>query len=1048
MKEPKRGMLFGPMARLQVQLLGGFAVRTDPGEACVVSSRKARALLAYLTLPAGRFHSRQKLTALLGGGSRESQAQPSFRQALAALRRTIGSAISEALVSEGDAMALAAASVTTDVADFEKAAADGSVSALELASGLYRGDLLDGLSVDEPPFEEWLLSERERLRELVLDVLARLLRERVRTNRAEAAIQTALRILSIDPLQEVAHRTLMQLFADQGRRSAALRQYQQCAGWLARELGTQPEQSTQELYQSILRQSAPAVARPAAATRLVIGQRSAPPPESPLIGRDAEIAALNTALGHALDSGARVAIVSGESGIGKSRLVQELAATPAAEGVRMLFGWCHATEQSLPFRPWIDALRGGEAALNPDLVRHLSANARAQLGRVFHELAGGGFPAGADEYGPLFEAMRELVESLAIDQPTMIVLEDLHWADAMSARLLAFLARRLARLPVLFVGTIRLEDAADLPVLQQALGELRTAGVMDDISLEGLSRAESVALARALQRRTLDHAVLDRIGDDVWKMSEGNPFVIVETLRALGDAGGHAGQKPRLPRSVRESVSQRLSRLPETAKRVLEAAAVVGRSFSFELLPGATGLDEPACASGVDELVRQRVLEAIDDRLAFSHDRIRQVAYEEILAHRRVLIHRTVAAALEHLHASHVDEVADELGHHFLRGNDARKAIPYLLRSAEIATERYALDDALGSLEQAATAVALLPAGERDRPTLDVALRRAFTLSLASRHREGLELLAGLERLQARVSDPLLSSEYFLRLSLAHAYLGEFAAGRTAGEEALREGERAAARESVGKALYALAACSFGCGAALEALAFDARAIPLLDSPRARYWLGLVYWNQAINKYRTGQFDAALASVASVEAVAKVTGDTKLLSLGAYVRAKVYAARGDTDAALECAKQAVELSRDPIALFSALRGLCECQVDAGDPRGAIETFERMAEHRGRLPAQYTYVGVLCGLGDACLAVGDVDRAEAAARESLDLNRDVNPFNSALAWRVLGRAALARGDADAARQGLDAALEAFQRCGATFEAERTRVDLARLLTTHT
>src|SRR5881296_1405135 len=135
-------MLVGPMARLQIQLLGGFAVQTQPGAACVVSSKKARALLAYLALPAGRFHSRQKLTALLWGGSRESQAQQSFRQALAALRRAAGQAFSDALVTEGDAMALAAAAVTTDAADFEKEAAESSVSALELASGLYRGDLL------------------------------------------------------------------------------------------------------------------------------------------------------------------------------------------------------------------------------------------------------------------------------------------------------------------------------------------------------------------------------------------------------------------------------------------------------------------------------------------------------------------------------------------------------------------------------------------------------------------------------------------------------------------------------------------------------------------------------------------------------------------------------------------------------------------------------------------------------------------------------------------------------------------------------------------
>src|SRR6185369_1277093 len=169
-----------------------------------------------------------------------------------------------------------------------------------------------------------------------------------------------------------------------------------------------------------------------------------------------------------------------------------------------------------------------------------------------------------------------------------------------------------------------------------------------------------------------------------------------------------------------------------------------------------------------------------------------------------------------------------------------------------------------------------------------------------------------------------------------------------------------------------------------------------------------------------------------------------LLSLAGYIRSRVCAARGEFDAAIECARRAVDLSRDPIAWFTAVRALCDCQAEAGDAHGAIETFERMTEHRGRFPTQHAYVGALCSVGEAYVLVDDLGRAESAAHESLDLNGGANPFHSALAWRVLGRVAMARGQAEGARSYLEQALGAFRQCDAAFEAARTDVDLAMLL----
>src|SRR5258708_6520797 len=157
------------MARLRLTLFGGFQARLEPGGPLALPTRKAQALLAYLALPLGRAHPRDKLAALLWGGIREESARASLRQALFAIRKALGEAEREVLRQDGAALSLDPAAVDIDAAAFERAVSEGTPDSLERAAGLYRGDLLSGFALDEAPFEEWLLGERERLRELALE---------------------------------------------------------------------------------------------------------------------------------------------------------------------------------------------------------------------------------------------------------------------------------------------------------------------------------------------------------------------------------------------------------------------------------------------------------------------------------------------------------------------------------------------------------------------------------------------------------------------------------------------------------------------------------------------------------------------------------------------------------------------------------------------------------------------------------------------------------------------------------------------------------------
>ncbi len=433
------------MARLGLRLLGGFLLHVD-GRPRPLPARKAQALLAYLAVRAGRAHARDALTGLLWADVGERQARQSLRQTMVRLRRALA-AHARALLVQGDTVTLAPAALDLDVSEFERQVRRGTPEALEAAVSLYHGPLLDGVHVAASPFEEWLQSERARLSELALDALRRLVDRHLKAGRVEPAIQAATRLLAFDPIQEDVHRTLMRLHVRQGRRAAALRQYQACVAVLQKELGVEPEPPTKRLYLEIIQQTSaprPTGRRPAAPARPPVAAADAP-----IVGRESELARARARLRLASRGDGQVLFVTGEAGIGKSRLIEELVATAATHGARVLLGRAHESEQILPFQPWVDAFRTGQALGGILDSPAASPSARTELARLFPELSPEQARPAITREGHLrlFESLEAVIAELARSQPVLIVLEDLHWGDEMSARLFAFLARRLLASP-------------------------------------------------------------------------------------------------------------------------------------------------------------------------------------------------------------------------------------------------------------------------------------------------------------------------------------------------------------------------------------------------------------------------------------------------------------------------------------------------------------------------------------------------------------------------------------------------------------------------
>jgi DNA-binding SARP family transcriptional activator len=858
------------MARLTLTLLGGFRVRLNAGAPLALPTRKAQALLAYLAVPPGVAHPRDKLASLLWGSTVETTARTSLRQTLYALRKTLRGADPPPLRLEAATVALDPAAVTVDVDAFVQRTGETTPSALADAIALYEGDFLEGLTVQEAPFEDWLLRERERLREVALDALARLLTHQHAAGSIEAAIQTALRFLTLDPLQESVHRSLMQLYAETGRRGAALRQYQLCVATLLRELRTEPEAETKALYQEILRRRArpvPDIARPApdAAVGRGPARPAAPEPsgpwELPLVGRERDLARLQEGLEAALSGRGRLIVVIGEAGVGKSRLAAELvAAATRRRQARVLIGRCYETEQILPFAPWVDALRTGQVLEDREFLDTLEPGWRAELGRLLPELPQApdlsALPRSArgGSARHLFEAINELLKRLARRQPLVVVLEDLHWADEMSLRFLAFLGRRLPAVPLLTVATVREEELATRALPRQTLDELDASGQLERVSVAPLSRADTAALVRALAPPRVPDVLLDTLAEQAWRTSEGNAFIVVEVMHALHEGATVSGAPDLpLPTRVRALVRHRLERLSERSRRLVAVAAVIGRQFEFALVQRAADLPERDAAEGVEELVRQRVLRGAGEGLEFSHDWIREIVADELSAPLRVTLHRHVAESLEEVYRQDLASHSLALGTHYRQGEVWDKAVAHLHAAGRQAATRSAHHEAVVCFEEGLTALKHLPASrEALERNLDIRIDLRQTLFPLGRFADLRDHLHEAEHLAESLGDRPRLARISAYISNHARITGDLPRALLSGRRALALAEELADRRLAAEANLRLGQVHWSLGQYRDAVTFfvaaaepDATAAPA-ESPERPTELGLaeleLYW--------------------------------------------------------------------------------------------------------------------------------------------------------------------------------------------------------------
>ena len=764
--------------RLSLRLLGPPEVSLR-GLPLRFRIKKQLALLCYLAAEGGRRHHRRELAELLWPRSDERHARTDLRSVLSRLRQSLGEE-GRMLLKDGDLLGVEPTQVELDTEALETAvslarretslagassAAAAAVGRRELIGrlrgdlGFYRGEFMEGFSIeDAPEFELWVEGERTKWRALFGELCERLSRLEAEEGLIPEATATARLWARHAPLEEAAHRRLMELLSSVGESERALLAYEGFKNTLGRELGMEPSPPLQELAARLHEEVQERASLGASLARFSEGTPTTGLPsylEAPLVGRQEEFGALVSEYQAASMGQTRAVAILGEAGIGKTRLAEEFLGWARARGADVLEGGA-SEAAGLPYGPLIEAIRPRiERERAPDDL--LEDVWLSELSRLLPEIKERypdlPSPLSVEREtakGALFEAIARLVEAMASSAPVALFLDDLQWADAATLELLDYAGKRWAEqgAPVLVLIAARTEDPEASSASERWLLALGRRLPVRSLSLDTLAEEDVGVLLRGLANagsssKPPDGALeevggsdgadpgLERLGEWLAAETEGQPFYLVETIKALLEEGmllirsgadgemvvdvGPALRAERsalrglLPKSVREVIHVRLSRLSPAGSELLGAGAVLARGFDFETLVSVADLGEAEGLRGLDELLERHLLReeaaarevemplAPTPTYSFTHEKIRQVAYTETGAARRRLLHQRAFTILEESGAT----PPAQLARHALAVGLAEPAFRYSVAAGDQAVDVFAARDAIGHYEKA-----------------------------------------------------------------------------------------------------------------------------------------------------------------------------------------------------------------------------------------------------------------------------------------------------------------------------------------------------------
>jgi DNA-binding SARP family transcriptional activator len=680
---------------LTIRLFGEFECLLNNDALNALAAPRLQAFVAFLLLHRAAPVSRQQLAYQFWPESSDAQARTNLRNLIAQFRTALPNSDHYLTADPRTLQWRTDATYTLDVVTFQTALAHARQSHPLAASrdpwdavlAIYRGDLLPHI------YDDWLTPFRDQLRNDYLSTLEGLSSVLEAQRNYPAALEVAQRILQADQLRETSYARLMKLYAAHGDRATALRVYHTCATMLIRELGVEPSPMLATIYERLLKveDRTPLGVLPSATT---------------LVGRDAAWVELQRAWQRANHGQAHLLLISGEAGIGKTRLAEELLEWVGRQGYACAIAHCYRTAGGLALAPVVDWLRN---PLFQSAITTLDAARLDDLARLMPEVA---HPTmrntlaspGNDalQRQRLFAVLAHLIH--AHDQPLLLAIDDLQWCDSETLDWLHYMLKLRPQARVLLLGTVRDDEITTMHPLQTLLLPLRRSDLLTELALERFDLPLTTQLAASLTGHMPDTEAAAAL----FLQTEGNPLFIVESVRA--QLTTEHPNTAALPPKVHAVIVGRLAQLSLAARHVIEVAAVIGRSFTFDVLAHASEHNEDALALGLDELWQHKIVQTQNaDFYDFTHDKLREVAYSMLSPAWRRLLHQRVARALAQLAADDLDRVSVQLAYHYEQSAQFPEAITNYQRAAAVAHRRSALEAAIRYLQHALQLVPRLP---------------------------------------------------------------------------------------------------------------------------------------------------------------------------------------------------------------------------------------------------------------------------------------------------------------------------------------------------
>ncbi|HEY5096278.1 MAG TPA: AAA family ATPase [Candidatus Eremiobacteraceae bacterium] len=943
--------------------------------------RKTLNVMAYLILHCGRHTARDSIAYALFPDDDEETARGHLRRNLSYLLSSLPQTPHEArfVLSEFDRIAWnPTAAADVDVFSFNRAVAEGRDGD---ALACYTGDLLPTL------YDDWTNGERERLRDVYHDALARTIMRDRSLRRFDRAVESAHRLLDEDPWREDIVRQLIAIRYEAGDRAGALAEFERFAVRLHADMNVEPMPETLAIRDAIL-----------SGVRLASSESPARGPETqgapsltlPFAGRAIAMDSGLRLWHAAADGRAKVLFVAGQAGIGKSRFTTELARAIEREGGVVVRGETAAGGEHRPYEAFVEALRNAAPIRARSAPRDKNDVWQRMLDELLDEYARATFVDDRAARVRLFESVRRGLSDLARTRPATVILEDVHWAGAATIDLLEFVATRLGNEQVLIVVTFRSDELPTAHPLRALRRQLQSHGNASELELGPLDAVDANTAART--------AVPDSVDDQMLKQavtrSGGVPLLLHEALQDIvsGRQTNSGG--------IEEVFKSRLARLSSDAETALMYGAVIGARFDVTALAAATGWSDDQLVDALRESIELGLIRASARApglaFSFTHHLAYAAALEHLSAQELEVAHALVARALASLPQSHSARSA-EIARHFQAARNAAKSAEYFLRAARYALDVFANEEAR---DTASAGLSLIDGSDpaQARLTYDLlAIReRAFARmgALAERRTDALSLrelslgdaersCSALERVfDAYRDDALMRRETLARLEVLASASERNAAifDRMSATDAFLEHDFTTSRDAAFRA---------------------SQAFERLGDPRAAF----LAWAQYVNSLcRLGDYKHAAEQIANVRPAYEANEDVELRMEFHHVASTLLGELPEI--ALNDARQSLELALRVGDRFAEARGHQNAAVYLGK-MGEFKTTLR--EHERALEA-YRDVGDVAGVAASIVNLatvrgfcGDREGAEALFNELPDQTLE----QPGIALRVIyTRAALA------------------------------------------